>query len=502
MSDISGRFFFTLLVNIVKAILGFSVGLLLAKGLGPVDYGRFSFLLATFLSTISLLDMGTSNAFFTFISKTKQSINFYYYYFTWVLLQLLIGFLLIYAVTPDHILATLFVGEQQNIVLLAFIAAFFQQQLWTLLSHLAEACRQTIKIQRLNLGIALCNFLFVTVLYYTNKLSIENVMAFIIFQYICALFSFWLLIYDKNDLISNKESESLSSIFSKFKVYCAPLMVFVFFSFAYRFLDAWMLQHYGGAKEQAYFAISSKIASISLIFTTSLIRILWKEIADAEQKGDADKVHTLYRQSTRTLYFISAAICGIILPWAEQLIDVLLGEQYQDAVIPFTIMLIYPVHQSLGQINGTMFYAIEQTKTYSKIGVAGMISSVFFTYLLLSNDNKFLPGQDMGSEGLAYKMIFLQVLTVNVGMYFIAKIQKWQYDWFYQVYMLCVTIFSGYIAYTIANYFDYSIYTLFIISGVIYIILIICLVLIFSINFFNINRDILINKIFYRKATK
>ncbi len=66
---ISSRFAASLIGNITRLGLSFLSGLIVARGLGPEDFGNFSFLLTSFIAIKQLLNMGTSQAFYTFISK-------------------------------------------------------------------------------------------------------------------------------------------------------------------------------------------------------------------------------------------------------------------------------------------------------------------------------------------------------------------------------------------------------------------------------------------------
>ena len=47
-------------------------------------------------------------------------------------------------------------------------------------------------------------------------------------------------------------------------------------------------------------------------------------------------------------------------------------------------MLLYPIHQSIGQINGTMFYATEKTRSYVIGNIIFMIFSVLTTIIVLA----------------------------------------------------------------------------------------------------------------------
>ncbi|MFN3467993.1 MAG: oligosaccharide flippase family protein, partial [Candidatus Brocadiales bacterium] len=66
--SIKFRFLASILANVTRMGLGLLTGLLVARGLGPAEFGSFSFLLTSFTAISQLLDMGSSQAFYTFVS--------------------------------------------------------------------------------------------------------------------------------------------------------------------------------------------------------------------------------------------------------------------------------------------------------------------------------------------------------------------------------------------------------------------------------------------------
>lgn len=95
------RFLASLSANIIRMGLGFVTGLIVARGLGTANFGNYSFLLGSFTSIIALLDMGTSSAFYTFLSQRKHSPKFYLYYLSWLTVQFVLILALIAFIFPQ-----------------------------------------------------------------------------------------------------------------------------------------------------------------------------------------------------------------------------------------------------------------------------------------------------------------------------------------------------------------------------------------------------------------
>ncbi len=67
--------------------------------------------------------------------------------------------------------------------------------------------------------------------------------------------------------------------------------------------------------------------------------------------------------------------------------------------------------------------------------------------IVLSDGFGGLPGFKMGAIGLAGKMVLMQIISVNLGMFILAKARGWQFDWLYQLYtpaLVCVLAFLSY----------------------------------------------------------
>ena len=80
-TSIRSRFIFTVGTNFFRSLLSFITGILLARLLGPESYGNMAFLMGSFMGVLSLLNMGSSSAFFTFMSQKTRSRKFVLLFF-------------------------------------------------------------------------------------------------------------------------------------------------------------------------------------------------------------------------------------------------------------------------------------------------------------------------------------------------------------------------------------------------------------------------------------
>jgi O-antigen/teichoic acid export membrane protein len=197
--------------------------------------------------------------------------------------------------------------------------------------------------------------------------------------------------------------------------------------------------------------VGAQFAGIALIATTSVLRIFWKEIAEAHFNRDHARTERLYRRVSRLLFLIGALIAGFLIPWSKELLQLALGANYTQGAPALAIMFLYPVHQSMGQICGTMLYATERVGLQVTIGSCTMLGGMGLTYLALASPSASIPGFGLGSEGLAWKMVLTQIVAVNITSYVISRVCRWRFDWLFQPLSLSCALALGYGAHLFAT---------------------------------------------------
>jgi O-antigen/teichoic acid export membrane protein len=453
--NLKNRILFSFISNVVRSILVFFNSLALARILGPVDFGRMSFLIATFLSLKGLLDMFTSSAFFTFLSQRSQTKKFVNIYISYLFIQIII-ILIILLLCPSSVIDLVWKGENKLLLVLAFLAVFMQNSIWGVVSQMAESQRKTVSAQKIQNAITIviifCNFLF----WKTGKLNLEIIFISIFINWLIASSIAYKLYtpLEESEYYSRSFYSDLNSVFTQFKNYCLPFVPYVIVSFFYDFLDRWFLQNWSGSKEQGYYSIASQFSAVSLIATISLLKILWKEIAEAHHLQDSARVNYLFNKTNKILYVFGAILSCFFIPWIKEILDFFFGENYKSALIPMTIMFIYPIHQSIGQVIGTMYLALGLSKEYVIIGIIFMVISIFISYLLLAPRTSLFPGLALASSGLAIKMVLMQIISANVYIWWLSKKLKFNFNFLFQFYALIIFLLIGYTSFFFAIYFS------------------------------------------------
>ncbi len=499
----SSRISYTVIGNLFRSIISFVTSMFIARELAPENYGRYIFLIGTFIALKQILDFSSSSAFFTFISQKKRSYKFIKIYWAYVALQLLIPLCIIGLVMPNDLIKTIWQDESKILIILALIAVFLQSTVWPITVQMAESIRKTYYVQIINVSLVFLHFLVIISLWYFKLLAIPLLFIVIAVEWLIA--SLLLLnIFKRNHIeINNKNNDdSLKNIFNEFWIYCSPFIPYMILGFINEFGEKWMLQAWAGPEQQAYFGIANQFASIALIVTVSIIKVFWKEIAEAHENKNFKLVKKLYLNSTRMLFFIGLMISIPLLPWTNEILLIILGDSYTNGSMVFLIMLLYPIHQTIGQINGTMFYATENTKPLVIGNIIFLILSIILTIIFLAPKDFLIPGLAMGSVGLAIKLVLLQFIQVNAFSWFLAKKFNWNFDGFNQIFLICLSLLFIYLSHQIIKQISINnIYIDFSLTTVLFLVLMIGFIF-FKPDKVGLSRDFIHNKIIATKKFK
>jgi O-antigen/teichoic acid export membrane protein len=426
----------SLVSNGIRLGLSFGSGLMIARGLGAAGYGEYQFLLASVGSLAQFLDLGTSQAFFTFLSRQQRTRRFFLLYGGWLAAQFALVLLAIAAVIPASVLQRLWLQSDRWAIVLAFVATFLMNELWEAVAQLGEAQRRTVVVQSALVVQTAAHVALIAVFLIAGRLTVAAVFTFLIVEYggLVVVLGPRFLAANHGDVAA--PGESGREIVGEFYRYCRPLVLYAWCSFVFLFADRWLLQRFGGANQQGFFSIGQQFSTVSLLAATSMMQVFWKEIAAATNAGDRVRAASLYQAASRALYFVAAWVGCLIVPYSREILALTVGGAYAAAAVPFGLMLLYPAHQALGRVTAAFLYASGETGLYSRLGVIALAASLPIAYALLATRDAALPGLGLGAVGLAIKLIAVNVASVNLQASAIARRLGIAYDWGHQVLTL------------------------------------------------------------------
>jgi O-antigen/teichoic acid export membrane protein len=211
------------------------------------------------------------------------------------------------------------------------------------------------------------------------------------------------------------------------------------------------------------------------------------------------KMRDLFSHFIPLIYSLISFLVIFISVNGEKIALLFGGNEYFQSKEAISIMVLYPMHQTYGQLSGSIFFATGQTKLYRNIGVIFMLVSLPLTYILLAPSSSF--GFGLGATGLSIKMVAIQFIAVNVQLFYNAKFLRISFFklFSHQIYTAVIFVIIAYFSSFIANniYTNKIIISIFI-NIIIYVILSMCLLFsfpfIFSLTRKELNKYIILLK--------
>jgi O-antigen/teichoic acid export membrane protein len=443
-----------LITNFFGLLLGVLVTLIIPKTLGAESYGKYEFIVTNFRTIIAFLTFSIPTAFFVWVSMKHQKINISYLtgihlygiLGVSVLLLLLISISIIF--NFQHIL---WPEIENNLIYFGclFSLGFFLIEFFT---YISDGVGLTITTEIIKATHKLVRGLFIILLLVMGILTLKSFIISDILLYLLFIALILGVILKKKiltiELLYPWKIDKLE--FSEYrhfsKGYVLPLIYLTFATFFQELFDRWFLQWVGGSVEQGFFGLSFRLSALAIIFTSAATPILMREFAIAYDRNDFQQLKKLFDK--RSLFLFISIITAFFFAFnVDEIIDLLGKEEYQNARIPILLMAFYPVHQTLGQINGSFLMSTGKTKLYSSISIVAQLAGIPVTFLLINSTDSFLPGLQLGSLGLVIKMLAVQLIATNVQLFFISKMIQGSFiSWtFNQVKLLGV----GYIIYLV-----------------------------------------------------
>src|SRR3989304_4940952 len=323
------RYFYKLFTNFLGLGVSLVTQTIVPRGLGPKSYGDFSFLSDYFNQFAGFFDMGTSIGFYTKLSQRPKEFKLvvFYFYFIGIASLLLLTFVVVAHTTKMY--TRLWPGQELFYIYLAL-------------------------------------FLLLIVFTYVMKRSGYS------------LLQSWKL-----------TGEEIKNYIKEFYQYSHPLFIYSLVGLFAGIFDRWLLQVYGGSVQQGFFGLSYQIGAVCFLFSSAMTPLVTREFSIAYNNKDLVFMAKLFEKHIPLLYSITAFLACFVAVNADKVTHIIGGGKFKDAAWPVSIMAFYPIHQTYGQLSGSVFYATGQTRLYRNIGVVFMLIGLPVTYFFVAHYDKF-----------------------------------------------------------------------------------------------------------------
>lgn len=441
------RYLIKLLSNLINGAINIIFIALIPKALGPVAYGQFSYLQQFFSQILGLADAGTSMAFFTKLSsdpKRTELISFYALYMGAIFI--LVSFM-IYLLRYTPFAETLFPNIPQEYIFIAMGLGFLTW-LNQIFIKLSDAYAMTVSVEFLKIlhKFAALGLLLYFIYYLTFDLTAYFQFNYIVSLLFIALAS--LLFIQRNVFNADlwKQKINIVQNIKEIAHYSHPIFLFSIVGVAIAMFDIWLLQTMSGSEQTGFYTLAYSIAAVSFLFTSSMTPIITREFARSFAQGDMERIRLYFKRYIPMLYSVATFFAVFTAFQSDHLIQIFTDEKFALASPALAVIALYPIHQTYGQLSGSLFFANENTSQYRNIGLFTSLIGVIFTFL-------FLFVLNLGALGLAYKMLITQLIGVTIQLYFNTAFLKTAISpfLFHQIYSFLFFLIAAFVSVTLTS---------------------------------------------------
>ena len=354
---------------------------------------------------------------FYIIKKRKK--NFLSFLFFIFFLSLLISiFFITIIVFKPHLKDLIFINQDLEDIYIAFTLAFINW-LIAINSNIFDANNKTVFFEKYRfISKILLLFLFFT-LYYFNKINVTSALIiFVISNFILAIIT----LLNSRNFIKYNFIIPIYETGKKILKFNSPLIIFSSFSLLFIQIEITSLNYFYGSEEFSFFSLSVMIGSLIFIFTASLLPLIIKKFVENFNNNDYKSISDSFSVDVLGFFYLVTFLSIFVAIHSSEFILVVAGEKYMDGLYVFMIYSLFPIHQTLGQVSSAFFLSTERQNEYSKINIK-FIFIGFLLSIFLILPNKY-GGLELGSVGLAIKMVLIQFIQVYYLMYVIYKTLK------------------------------------------------------------------------------
>jgi O-antigen/teichoic acid export membrane protein len=381
------KLFFTA-TNLTISII---MGLIAPKLLGAQAYGQFSYISAFGVFYFQALLCSFNNAYIYHYAveiEKKSIINCFYLGF--VLLIGFVFFIFIIGTTKFQFLKDLIFPdiEDNRIVIFGSIFAIITF-IYLRLFDVFDADKKILETEIIR---TIGRFVVLSILFFLalkdEVVSLNNFYEISIIVMLISIVASLLKIKIKFVIPSFMELRYLSAHFWR---YSKPLIYVTFIAATYSFLGKYLLQLNSGSIEQGYYNFAYTIATMPVVFISSLLMIFMTDITTAFKNQSPNEASYVFWDFVSTSLIIQLFAVGLIILLAEWVVLTIVGNEFTPAISIIYILSIFSVFHVFGVIGTAVFNAAGKNNFYAKLNVFILILCILFfvSYAMLIGFNAF-----------------------------------------------------------------------------------------------------------------
>lgn len=371
----------TTIGTLINGFLGALFYIILARYLGPTNFGLFVVSVAVLTLTADIVDFGTNTGLIRFVSAhlvTDKSLAFKFLKLSLVVKLIVWLIVLMFGLLLAPVIAIQFLNKAELVIPLRFVFIGVGGMLFfTFATSALQAYQRFFAWSFINITTNLFRLVFILILIVYMQLNLMNgLIIYIALPFIGFFLTLFLL--PTKEIFITKDEFSVAKQFFKYNRWVALFVLIAAFSSR---LDTFLSSHLLTAKEVGIYSAANQLTSVIPQLIGALGVVSASKFASFQNKQQM----LMFFKKFQLMVTVFATLGLLLIPISYYLIPIIYGEQYSLSVIPFAFLLIgmliflisIPIHNSI-------IYYFSYPQLFVWVSIGHLLIIGFLGYFMIS----------------------------------------------------------------------------------------------------------------------
>ena len=400
----------TLIMSILAAVVAYVTRIILARNLGPYEYGLFSAVFTFIIFLLFFRDLGLRQSLSKHIAefKAKQDYNQIKTAINVVLLFQLFSslmFVLILYFLSDYLAINYFKDINASLVLKIFLLYVLFSIFFIVLKGIFQGFQKMFFFSSVEFSKNLIILISVLILFKFGFTLLAPIIAYALVSLILFMIYFYPALkmsqYFKHNIINFKITTKKVVLFG------IPLLAASFAGKIIGYIDTLLLTYFGTLTEVGVYNVVLPTALILLLFGRSISAIIFPMASELWAKKDLKRINEGLRLIHKYSFIILTPIIFSILVYSQIIIRTFFGSEYESGYLAMQILLVGMAFFIVAMINNQVISALGEPKYVAKIiAVAAFLNIVLNLFLI--------PKYSINGAAIATSISYFLILFLSM----------------------------------------------------------------------------------------
>lgn len=369
----------------VEYILGFIISIIIARSLGPSQYGIYAFYIWVIALFIMFAKNGISTGIIKFLAESKGNneignLNNIYSYFRRFENRILILITLTISLLGPFLWEKIF-PELDILMMIPLIISAYIKSLYMFLVSTAKGLSRFDILSKVVVIVGPINLSLVLILVLIDGKINEFILAYTITSVFYLLVIRFFIIKELKFLGSISLPTKTKSRINSHIILVSFNMILGFIIFKQS--EIAFLNYFGTKEDIAFYNIGYLLASGFMELIPGVYIAILLPLVATINATDKDNMPLMFNNSTRYLFILMSPVLFLGIYFSSEIIHIIYGEEYSKSVLPFIFSLISGAIIVISQTGISYLVSIDKQRDLLKLLAITATLNIIMDYILV-----------------------------------------------------------------------------------------------------------------------